>query len=202
MREPLKLGAGTTISDAYRIICDMNPCRKIVFSRGVLTLIAADNDIHRTREGYMLYISAAIAEINGKTWAITKGVAQGDYPAAPYNSDLIAIRILKPETKTETDISKEIEEAIRLGRFFEHSLVIAMASGEILASDNPKNIFRIKILKSVQREINKNIAQPLQVDKNAISASTLTPVVLSPTYYKYGLADSLATGITAILAEA
>ncbi len=177
------------------------PSEEIIFPGRVSVIIADDSDAHRIRQGYMGYKKARMFRFNeGKTWTISIGKAWGDYPAKPYNSDIIAIEI-SPEKRSREEIIKEIQETIHLGQGFLYSLIIARQNGKITIARNPENRFGKKILEQLRPIASKFITQRLEVDDKYISASDLLPVVKSPVRYKPEFADELAKTISEILAK-
>lgn len=201
MEEKIGISAGELLENAFQILCKANSCRKISFSERVSVIIADDSDIHRIRQGYMGYKSVTLFEINGKLWAMSIGKAWGDYPAAPYHSDILAIEILSPEAKNENDLVEEIQKRIHFDEYFQHSLVIAMKNGQIALPENPENRFKEKIFESLGPISEKFIVQKLEVDKESISAIDLQPVVKLPVRYKSEFAEVLAKLIAEILSK-
>lgn len=201
MEKKIGISAGELLENAFRILSEKNSYRRISFPEKVSVIIAEDSDVHRIRQGYMGYKSATLFEINEKLWAMSVGKAWGDYPAAPYDSDILAIEISSPEAKIEKDLVKEIQKRIHFDEYFQHSLIIARKNGQITVAENPENRFRKKILESLRPVTSKFIAQKLEVDEGSISAIELQPMVISMVRYKPEFAEVMANRIFEILCK-
>ncbi|MDP3057784.1 MAG: hypothetical protein Q8N37_04720 [bacterium] len=199
MEEKIGISAGELLENAFRILSEKNSYRRIGFPEQVSVIIAEDSDIHRARQGYMGYKSATLFEINKKLWAMSVGKAWGDYPADPYDSDILAIEISSPEEKIDKDLMGEIQKRIHFDEHFQHSLIIARKNGQITVAENPENRFKKKILESLRPVASKFIVQKLEIDKWSVSAIDLQPVVISMVRYKPEFAEVMANRILEIL---
>lgn len=201
MEKKIGIFAEELLQIVFQKFCKMYTGKLITFSTKVSTIIADDSDEHRARLGYMGYINATLFQLNGKTFAISLGKAWGDYPAYPYKSDILALEILSPETKSDEDISDAIQKCIHLGDFFRHSLIIARRNGQITVAKNTQNRYRKKILESLQPISSNFIAQKLEVDTNSISAIDLEHPTISAVRYKPEFADELVKQLSIILSK-
>ncbi len=93
-------------------------------------VIADDSDHHRTRRGYSRYEHAMIVRIGTQDAVLALGTAEGSYPAEPYVGD-IAIARVHIADKDEAGIRTEVHERLEVNFFFERSLVVFLANGDI-----------------------------------------------------------------------
>jgi hypothetical protein len=201
MEKKIGIPAGELLENIFRILCQINSYREIIFPERVSVIIADDSDAHRIRQGHMGYKSVMLVQFNSKIWAIGIGKAWGDYPAHPYNSDILAIELPELKGKADEKISERIQELINSGVCFQHSLIIARQNGQITVAKNPENRFGKKILESVRPIAAKFVAQPLEVSNEYVSAVNLLPMVKSPVLYKQELIEILAKQISEILSK-
>lgn len=201
MEKGISMSGEELLENVFRILCQMVTEQQIIFPERVSTIIADDSDIHRIRRGYIGYKKATLLSFNGKIWAMSIGKAWGDYPARPYNSDILAIEIAASEKETGKDVSEEIQELIHLGNSFRHSLIIARQNGQITVAKNTQNRFREKVLRLLQPISSNFIAQKLEVDTNCISAINLEHPTISPVRYTPEFAEELAKQFAKILSN-
>ncbi len=184
------------LKSTYLRLYERHNPQVVVFSNRALAEIANDSDYHRTRVGYMGYDSAGLFQFDGKTWAISRGEKCGGYPAEPYDSDLLALEFLA-EGKTPKQIQEELGEGIGQSSYFRNSLIFGMADGNL--SLNKEGRFGEKMLKRLQPEIQRFIAQEPEYDRSVILVSTLQYPTTKNMLYKPEFADFLADSIEAVL---
>jgi hypothetical protein len=155
--------------------------------------IACDFD----RAGYTKYESAVILEINGKKWAVSLGIACGGYLADPYNCDIAAVK-LSENISSEEEVVKEIYDALERNKYFRHSLIYAMADGNLCV--NKSGVFSEKVFEILDSRIQTYIAQDLEIDSQYITLN-LRPVVTSAVRYKREFVNVLYTTFRAIIAS-
>jgi len=121
------LNAHELLQNAYLRLCIIHASREVVFQHRAFAEIADDSDWHRTRKGYMGYDKADLLRLDGKVWVIARGEACGSYPAAPYDSEILALRFeLKREDgkrKTKAQTRNELSDAVAGSTYFRNSLV-------------------------------------------------------------------------------
>jgi hypothetical protein len=80
--------------------------------------IGDDSDWHREVKGYTIYESYVVKN----NWVVALGKKGGKYPADRFDRDIVAIQI---------DPKKNNKELLEQNKYFYHSLIISLASGEI-----------------------------------------------------------------------
>lgn len=144
----------------YNRLAERHPHEEMILEGKPIAEIANDSDWHRTRVGYMRYETANLFQFNNKTWAIARGEKCGQYPAEPFDSDILALE-LSVESKTGEQIKGELEEMIRRSEYFRNSLVFGMADGRIGVGTRHSYERMTELLSS---GISKFIAQELKTN--------------------------------------
>jgi len=96
---------------------------------GAFALIADDSDDHRTRRGYMRYLSFRIITLGSQQFALGLGTAWGSYPARPYENDIMILKV--PQAIKDVEICKWLEETVPSNRIFRSSVILGMELGEL-----------------------------------------------------------------------
>ncbi len=184
------------LKSTYSTLTARHNPQQIVLANRALAEIASDSDWHRTRVGYMGYENAGLFQFNGKTWAIARGEKCGSYPAEPYDSDILALELLA-DRKTPEQIQEELSKGIGQGSYFKNSLIFGMANGNL--SLNKEGRFGEEMLKRLQPEIERFIAQEPEYDRSVILLLSLQHPATKLMLYKPEFADFLADSIEAVL---
>jgi len=172
--------------------------REIKLSLKAVAKIADDSDGHRTRIGYTGYESAAILKVADREWILAFGTKCGQYPADPYNCDIVAMRA-NLDGKTDKEAEPEIHQALERNTCFHHSLAYAMADGTLALNQN--GCFCDKVIELLRPKIEEFIARDLEVDPNCFTMD-LRPVVKSAVQYKPEFIDFLRDTFLTVLASA
>ena len=152
--------------------------QEIQFKEPILAVIADDSDDHRSRTGYMRYEKGKIVSLNRGRLIISRGEACGDYPADPYNSDIMAI--------PERIIEAGLEGACG---YFTCSLIVGMSDGRLVV---PKGNEELK--RQVSENIESFVAQKLKTRLDLMYPDQ-RPVVTNAVRYKPGVVDFLVRNI-------
>ncbi len=189
------IGVRELLKNTYDTLGKRHDHVDIIFPGRVTTEIANDSDYHRTRIGYMGYESVGLFHLDSKSWAIGRGEKCGDYPADPYDSDILALEYSSP------DPQKIAEEIYRNSNYFGNSLVHGMRNGSLAVSQRGR--FGEKMFKILQPEIEKFIAQKPEQrsDVFVFGASGLEPATTRSTGYEKEFVDFLADAIETVLRE-
>lgn len=194
--------AGEIIDIVFKKIKKKYAEQEIIFPHYVLSLIADDSDWHRTRQGFMRYDSAIIVKLGNKTWVIGKGWSWGDYPAEPYDNDILVTKLgdsLKNELNQE--LSKKIMDSISSGwnSGFTNSIIAARKSGHLFTGSR----WQEAMTKFVSLKISDFIKKKLETHKDYITLEVggAVPAVKSSIKYKWELADFLVETIIEILSN-
>ena len=171
--------------------------RKIKLPSKATAEIANDSDWHRTRIGYTGYESATLLKIGDKEWAIAFGAKCGSYPADPYNCDIAAVQ-LSGDSKPDEEVASEIHDALERNIYFRHSLIYAMADGQLAL--NKDGHFSKKVLEFLRPKVQEFIAQELETDSRYFTMD-LRPVVKSAIQYKPKFVDFLCDTLREVLAS-
>lgn len=154
--------------------------REVKLPSKAMAEIASDSDLHRTRIGYTSYESATLLKIGDKVWAVSFGTACGDYPAEPYNCDIVAIQFSSDE-KTDEETALEIHRVLEGAHYFRNSLIYAMANGELAL--NKCGRFGQKVFDLLAPRAQEFVAKGLEIDPEHFTMD-LRPVVRSAIQYK------------------
>lgn len=174
------LGARDLLTEVFQTLVTKYAGVEMKFERGALAEIANDSDWHRTRIGYSRYKSVWVTTIGAKRWALAFGVAFGDYPAEPYNCDILALELHGP-SDASVDI-REVHGRISDSGYFRNSLIFAKASGELRSCHWSFATRMARYFNGMNLE--SYIAAGLTLDKNFILASTLSHPVIQAMGYK------------------
>jgi len=176
------LSARTLLRAACRRLTRQRGTKDLHFGEhGVLAEIADDSDWHRTRTGYMLYRSAKIVDIGGRRWAIARGESSGDYPARPFDSDIVAVSV-PPGRKVDARLKAEVMEAIRRSSYFRSSLVVAMADGNLVVYG--RSVFGQAVKAGLEPVAADLVARGIERNDDCIDPGTMRAVVTSSAAYK------------------
>ena len=154
--------------------------REVKLPSKAMAEIANDSDWHRTRIGYTGYESATLLKIGDKEWVVAFGTKCGSYPADPYNCDIAAVQ-LSGDGKSDEEVASEIHDALRGNSYFCHSLIYAMADGQLALNKDER--FGQKVLDLLRPKVQEFIAQDLETDSRYFTMD-LRPVVKSAVQYK------------------
>jgi len=183
------------LENTYEKLGERNDYTEIVLPEIVQSEIADDSDWHRTRTGYIGYDKVRFFNFNDKSWLIGNGKSFGDYPARPFDSDILGLELTVSENLTE--VYNEFQN--KVGSYFSNSLIQGMADGRLGVSKNTR--FAEKMWDLLKPRFNEFVAQMPEYNKEILSINTLTPVNKSPMKYKPGLVDFLAKTIEKVLME-
>lgn len=159
--------------------------------------IANDSDWHRTRIGYTGYESATLLKIGNKEWVVAFGTKCGSYPADPYNCDIVAVQ-LSGDGKPNEEVVSEIHDALEGNSYFRHSLIYAMADGQLALNKDGR--FGQKVLALLRPKVQEFIAQELETDSRYFTMD-LRPVVKSTVQYKPEFVGFLCDTLRIVLAS-
>jgi len=191
-----------SVHDLLRAVCRLLSRRysrhSIHFPEGVCTEIADDSDWHRSRRGYMRYRSAKVVKIGGKRWVLARGEKSGTYPADPYDSDLIAIRIAD-RGKVNAKLADQVAQSIEEGSYFRNTLVCGLADGRLACYS--RSPFADQMAASLRSMLERIIAEDVRRDERYLSLSDLRPIVTSSMKYRPEAARILAEAIKEILSS-
>ena len=181
---------------AYNRLGHKYHSRELHFPQGVCVEIADDSDGHRTRKGYFRYRSAKIIRVGPRWWVIARGERSGQYPADPFDSDIIAIRI-PGRLKPDQDTTNMVASAIRQGEYFRNSAVVGLADGRLLQIED--NILGQAVSGILRSELPRLLAVPPRRDGRYLDLSTLAPVTVSSARYHRRAVDVLTRALEAVL---
>jgi len=85
--------------------------------------------------GYIYYRSFIVLELHGKTWALTVGQNQANFPGDYYDGDLIAIELHETDIKK---IKKQFSKSVEDGGYFKNSLLISASDHRFVAADHSR----------------------------------------------------------------
>lgn len=153
-----------------------------------ILLVEIDRDIDGA--GYMLYEKALIVRVNGNVWALSLGVASGDYQADLYDSDIMAIKILSG------DSIETIAERIKKENHFKSSLIIARNSGILYVREN---CFCESVRKALRGVLPEFLIRAPKFDRENIDISTLGSPVIEQALYRQELAKVLSKKLIEVL---
>jgi len=142
--------------------------------------IANDSDWHRTRIGYMRYISAILLKSGDKEWIVAFGIKCGQYPADQYDCDITAINF-NSEGKSKKYITEEVSEALNKSKYFRNSIVFSKSNGRLVT--NTEGYFYEKVKKIFLPRTKEFVAETLVVDHEHITSDAQS-IVISPVLYK------------------
>jgi hypothetical protein len=196
-KEIKTLNVRELLKSTYSVLTEKNRPSEIILPKETLTEIGNDSDWHRTKKGYMGYEKAGLFKFNGKIWVIARGEKCGDYPAARYDSDLIALDMPGEEKRRLSPDTSKLKEMISEGSYFANSLVLGMDDGNV--AFNGKGRFGDKLMDILKSKIEGFIAQKPEYDESVLSTSTLAPVNTKPMLYKPEFANFLADSIETVL---
>ncbi|MHA1743683.1 MAG: hypothetical protein ACTSV6_05475 [Candidatus Heimdallarchaeota archaeon] len=191
----MAISVNTLLKKVYEKIIKQVDGKEISFDEPVETLIADDSDWHRTARGYMQYTSGFLVKIKDALWFIARGRPTGSYPARPYDSDIITIKLTSSSVE---DIKKEIQKSW----YFLNSILWARKDGRLGTARNEAIGNQVK-KRLTAETIQKFKAKNLEYDQRYVTVEgwSIKPVVKSPILYKKEFADYLAKIIIEILSE-
>lgn len=182
--------------NTYKRLGDRNSNREIILPEKVTSEIADDSDHHRTRTGYMGYETVRFFNFNNKSWLIGNGKACGDYPARPYNSDILALEL--DFNKNSKIIHNNFQKNI--GSYFRNSLIHGMSDGMLASSEHGR--FTNAMMTLLKPRIEEFVAEWPKYNVEILDPSTgFRPVNTSAMKYKLGLVDFLAESIETVLKQ-
>jgi len=153
------------------------------FGEIALTEIANDSDWHRSRKGFMGYEEYNILELKNGLWVVSRGYKCGSYPGDEFIGDIIAIRLMEKNAD-----ATEIGYMIRQGSYFQNTVIVGMAGGQIGTNGNVHG----KILeRMLPRQLNENILADAVVEQGYIDLN-LNPIYKSRVQYKKGFGEVLS----------
>ena len=186
MSKSIGLSVGGLLEQIYEILEKTLVCREIKFPGTVRVEIADDSDYHRNRTGYMCYDSVILFKNNGKTFIIGRGKACGQYPADPYNGDIMVLEF--PMENIEIDSSDglyELKQEMIRNDYFSSSVIVGMSDGRLIPG-------RKKISSPIN--ISEFIVQNLEINEDVINMDGI-PMIRKPVRYKQALAKIIANSI-------
>lgn len=177
--------------------------KEIIFLQQVAAEIADDSDYHRERIGYMYYKQSGLFRFDNqeRIWAISLGTTPGNYPAANYDSDILALMI-DSKGKKITQIKQELKERIQKSDYFENSLIRGMYDGNLAVKmDEPSSGLGKKMLEILRPEIGRFIAQETEYDREVLRLDNLKPMVKEERLYKPDFVGFMMETIEKVLGE-
>jgi len=197
------LSGGDVVRQTYaRMIKDLRGEEQRL-PRELLLVIADDSDHHRSRTGYMRYEEGGLVTVGERRVFLAVGAAWGDYPARPYDCDLLALSVTWEWSGPE-DVRKHYEgpfgAMVRAGMVpFNDSLLVAMASGALESPSRfGKRAERVRELLG-SPDMQAHAVQDVERDARYVAASDLQPVVSRPARFSSKIVDPLAANLIEIL---
>jgi len=181
------------LENTYEKLGERNSYTEIILPKNVTSEIADDSDWHRTRVGYMGYDKVRFFNFNDKSWLVSNGKSCGDYPARPYDSDILALELAVNENPDK--VCEQFQKNI--SSYFRNSLLIGMNDG-VLAVDGGFSQRMDSLLRPRFKEF---IAEMPRYNKEVLSLDNLSPINTSSMKYKPEFADFLAEIIERVLKE-
>ncbi len=182
------------LENTYEKLGERNSHSEIILPRKVESEIANDSDWHRIRTGEMGYDKARFFTFNNKSWLIGNGKSCGQYPARPYDSDILALELAVHESPSE--VYKQFQKNI--GSYFKNSLIHGMGDGRLATVENR---FAEKMMGLLKPKIEDFIAEMSKYNNEILSVDDLQPINISPMKYKPEFADFLAEAIETVLSR-
>lgn len=186
---------GELLENTYTKLCNKNPNIEIILPERVTSEIADDSDYHRFRTGYMGYERIKFFNFNNKSWLIGNGKSCGNYPARPYDSDILSLEFVVD--KNPDKVYKQFKD--KIGSYFRNSLIYGMTDGNLAVSREGR--FAKQMMDLLIPKIEKFIAEEPKYNEEILSLDTLKPVNISPMKYKPELVDFLAESIEIVLKQ-
>jgi hypothetical protein len=150
----------------------------------------------------MRYDSVILVRLKNKIWVMGKGRAWGDYPADPYDNDILVGGLgdsLKnePNKKMAEKIMEQISSYWNSG--FTNSIIAARSSGHLFVGRRWQEI----MTELVSSKISDFVKKKLETHKGYITLEVggIVPAVKSSIKYKKELAGFLAKTIIKILSD-
>lgn len=199
-----ELSGGEVLRRVYDAMVRSLDAQPQTLPRELFLVIADDSDHHRSRTGYMRYEAGHLARVGDTPWFLAVGESYGDYPARPFHSDLLAVR-LSSWTGPE-DVRKHYDgpfgAMVRGGMSpFSDSLLVAMASGALECPARfGRNAERVRGILSSE-EIRAFAIQEVERDARYLAASDLRPVVSAPARFSPDIVEPLAGKLVRLLAD-
>ena len=192
--------AGEIIDLVFKKIRRNYMKEEIIFPKPVLALIADDSDYHRTRRGFMKYRSVIIISFGESEWIMGRGYAWGDYPAEPYDKDILVVELDDPlEEKSDSERVEEIMREVKFsGWLFKNSIIAAKSNGTFFVGKN----WGDAMTKEINQEgISGFIKKKLENYDNYINVTVegVVPFLKSSIKYDKELADFLSNKILRVL---
>jgi len=200
----IREGAGLTIrqliEETYKLLAERNKHEEMVFPKDMQPSaeIADDSDLHRTRKGYMHYVSAGLFQFGGRTWAIGVGTASGGYPARPYNSDLLALEFVV-DWESKEQLTEMLATEIRHSEYFANTLFFGKSDGLLAISKEGR--FSNVVWERLAPVAEEYLVQKPEYDTRVVLASTLQHPTTKQTLYKSTFPEFLAKTIEDVLAN-
>jgi len=179
--------------------------QEIIFPKYALSLIADDSDDHCTRQGFMRYDSVILINLGGRVWAIGKGKAWGDYPARPYDNDILVLALGEDDSlKNESNqkIAETIMELISSylwSSSFQNSIIIAKNSGCLFGGRKLGRIMDQLISSKIPSFVKKR--PEVREGYVTVEVGGIFPALKSSIKYKKQLASLLSQTIIQILSD-
>lgn len=194
--------AGEIINLTFKKIKKKHAEKEIVFPHYVLSLIADDSDYHRTRQGFMRYDSVIVVKLGDNNWVMAKGRAWGDYPADPYDNDILVGGLGDSlKGKSNQKLAEEIMEQI--GSYwnsgFVNSIIAARNSGHLFTGRRWQEV----MADFVAPKISEFVEKGLETHEGYVTLEVggIVPAVKSSIKYKKEFADFLAKTIIEIISN-
>jgi hypothetical protein len=191
--QPRVLTARQLLRGAMRRLGRRRRIRNVWMQSGARSLIADDSDHHRIRRGYMLYLTAKIIQVGPRAdqnyWLLARGEGNLAYPAAAYDSDLLARRI-EPPFEFGKPLAERVAAIIGEASFFRHSLTVALSDGNMFCPTVNQAGARLGIL--LEGKAGQWLAQRAEYNNELLLAATLQPVVNRSYGYRPEAANELA----------
>jgi hypothetical protein len=197
------LTGGEILEKTYKILCGKCVPKTITLSDVAMTEIADDSDWHRSKTGYMIYKELNQITINGKNWVLGLGEKGGDYPAEPYDKDILALEY-EMNGKDQKQVDDDITSMIRTSSYFRNTLILSMADGQLKLA-TPDSPCYCRFSEQMRQPLKDNfkdyVAQKPEYDRECVLVSTMDFPCTKQMTFKESFAKFLAETIEAILSK-
>ena len=189
------------LEQVYARFAQLPEVKHITLPRTAFAMIAMDAlSPGPARKGSMIYKEAIVLPLPKESWAIAFGTRCNGHLSAPYDCDILAFRLLFPERPEEV-LGQDIREYIvREANCFNHSLIYAMAGGQLAVSQDAH------FARAVCRTLGQTsmyVLRGVEMNSDLIEVATELPLITAsmlydPTFVPFlfeGLLEALRAGV-------
>jgi len=187
------LTAEQTLIGAYHTLWYKFKGKMVHFAKPIRAAISGDGS---DLVGHLIYEAAIVLMIDGKKWALAFGRASHSCRMGPPNYEIAAVAVDNNE-KSESEVSREIEETLKRNIGLNRSLVCATFVGN-LGGFNDKNRLGKAVNDRLRNEMSEFVAKEPEVS-DQISLETMEQIVESPGLYKREFTHRLAQVLEEVL---